>query len=608
MSANGSQKRKAGIQWGGMKTIPLIDLDVREQPLVVIVYHKILNMALALGATDEAAELLAETVSGRCRNDANVCLSCEIHCEIQCETETILLVISPSDIKASAYGAWQDQLRLPGMPDAALIEQQRRSLPEMSLTALLSVMHSRHAELGQQRNRWKQEAGQLSLEMERNQQSMQHQLMHDTLTGLPNRRLLAERARHLLQIAKRQQLNCCLILMDLNDFKNINDVLGHQAGDWVLCEVSGRLKSLFRTSDLLARLGGDEFAVLLFNNSTEQAELVAGKLRQALSHSFEYEGHVLTVGGSIGIAEYPAHGDDLDSLMRRADVAMYYAKKKKLNTAVYDVLLDKHSVERMSLIDELSQAINSDGMELYYQPQVHMTGDSRLSVEALIRWNHAEKGMVFPDQFIPLAEDSGLIIPMTWWVLESAARQCAAWHRCGLHVNVSINISAGFLQEKNVVQRIADCIDRHKLPDNVLVLEITENTLMEDPHQASKILIEINDMKVDVSIDDFGTGYSSLAYLKHLEVDELKIDRSFIVGMNTYKNDKVIVQTVISMAHHMGLRVVAEGVEERKDWDRLAEMGCDFIQGYFISRPQPVDKITGWLENFSNHGLQLDDE
>jgi len=591
-----------------MNTTPLFDFQVKLEPLGVIVYHKVLNMALSLGVTDECAELLAETVSGNCSNTEYVCLRCEIQSEAENEAEDILLVIFATDIKPPASKSWQAKVHIPRMPDAELIDEQRLLLSDCSLPALLAVVHRRQTILVEQRNRWQQQVGQLSLEMERKQQSMQHQLMHDTLTGLANRRLLVERAMNLLEIAHRQQLHCCLMLMDLNDFKNINDVIGHQAGDYVLREVAGRLKRLLRNSDLLARLGGDEFVVLLFDNSIEQAELVAAKVRQALRQPFDYEGHVLSVDGSIGIVEYPTHGEDIDRLMRRADVAMYYAKKNKLNTAVYDVLLDKHSVERMSLLDELSHAINSDGMQLYYQPQVHMTGDGRLSVEALIRWNHAEKGMIFPDQFIPLAEDSGLIIPMTWWVLESAVRQCAAWHSVGLPVNVSINISARFLQEKDVVQRIADCIARHQLPNNVLALEITENTLMEDPHQASKILIEINEMKVDVSIDDFGTGYSSLAYLKHLEVDELKIDRSFIVGMNAYKNDKVIVQTVISMAHHMGLRVVAEGVEDRKDWDRLAEMGCDFIQGYFISRPQPVEKITVWLEEFSSHGLQLDDE
>jgi len=265
---------------------------------------------------------------------------------------------------------------------------------------------------------------------------------------------------------------------------------------------------------------------------------------------------------------------------------------------------DKNSVEHMSLLKELNDAIKSDGMELYYQPQVQMDGHHRLSVEALIRWNHPERGMVFPDQFIPLAEDTGLIIPMTWWVLETAMKQCAMWHQDGLPVNVSINISANFLQEEHVVQRVAEIMRKYQLPSNVFSLEITENTLMDDPHKASKTLIEISKMNIDVSIDDFGTGYSSLAYLKHLEIDELKIDRSFVMGMNEYKNDLVIVQTVINMAHSMGLRVVAEGVENYEEWRVLNSMGCDFIQGYFISRPKPVDEISVWLREFYQYGMR----
>lgn len=213
---------------------------------------------------------------------------------------------------------------------------------------------------------------------------------------------------------------------------------------------------------------------------------------------------------------------------------------------------------------------------------------------------------MFPDRFIPLAEDSGLIIPMTWWVLETAVAQTALWHRAGLPVKVSVNFSAHCLQEEDIVQRVTDCINRHALPDNSLVLEITESMIMADPHKASKVLLEMDEMKVDVSIDDFGTGHSSLAYLKHLLVDELKIDRSFVMGMIEHKNDEVIVRTVINMAHNMGLRVVAEGVEDRVSWDALAEMNCDRIQGYFISRPQPVDRVTEWLNDFVANGLQLD--
>jgi len=590
-----------------VQTIAKIDLEIAS-PVGLVAYHKVLQLALSLGIETMAAERLAVAVAGHCRvRESHTCEQGHDHsgvvhlcCIIGHENSVFMLNVFAS--------GGQEQNSLPTEPDAVVLAQLQHCLPDMSAETLLTLLHDQHQQTLQQRDDWKQKAGQLSLEMERQQQSMLHQSMHDTLTGLPNRRLLSVRARQLFQLAARQQQSCCLVLMDLNDFKNINDALGHHAGDVILQEVAARLGRVLRTTDVLVRLGGDEFAALLFNNHAKSASLVADKLQRALAESFEYQGQHLAIDASFGIAEYPAHGDDLDALMRRADVAMYHAKKHKVSAVIYDVMQDKHSMERMSLLKELDAAIKSDGMELYYQPQVHMQGEDRLSVEALIRWNHPQRGMVFPDQFIPLAEESGLIIPMTWWVLETAVRQSALWHQAGLPVNVSINISAEFLQEEQVVQRVSDCIQRYHLADNVLALEITENTLMEDPHQASKTLIEFNAINVDVSIDDFGTGYSSLAYLKHLNVDELKIDRSFIVGMSEYKNDAVIVQTVISMAHHMGLRVVAEGVEDRKDWDLLDEMGCDFIQGYYIHRPQPLKKITEWLHHFAEHGLRLDGE
>jgi len=427
----------------------------------------------------------------------------------------------------------------------------------------------------------------------------------DPLTGLLNRRTIGERTAEMISIAQRKQKSITFMMLDLDNFKNINDVHGHSAGDAVLKQVADRISKIVPPHNLLARLGGDEFAVLLLNNTTEQAAIVADKLLHALICPFELQGHVLSVGMSIGIAEFPTHGEDMPVLIQRADVAMHHAKDNKLDKMIYHAQLDGHSLERLSLYNDLKHAIATGAMELYYQPQVLTAGDGMPSLEALIRWPHPERGMVFPDRFIPLAEDSGLIIPMTWWVLETAVAQCAAWHRAGLPVKVSVNFSANCLQEIDMVQRVSDCIQRHQLPDNALALEITESMIMADPHQASKVLLEIDEMKVDVSIDDFGTGHSSLAYLKHLLVDELKIDRSFVMGMHDHKNDEVIVRTVISMAHNMGLRVVAEGVETRRDWDALAAMDCDRIQGYFICRPQPVDYITDWLETFARDGLKL---
>jgi len=569
-----------------------ITLEI-QPPANIIVYYKLLDLLQALGMDERLAEVFAKKVADHCSADAVVPVCCKVQ-----EVEESYQVLLEGE-------QWQEKSGFFKAADVD-IEEQQQIVADMSSESLLKLLHARQQHLLQQRNQWKQELGQMSMEMNRQQQNMQHQFMHDALTGLPNKKLLISRSEQLFKLTERQNLVCSLLIMDINDFKHINDTLGHDAGDLVLREVAQRLRKELRASDILARLGGDEFAILLFNNDAKAAEKVALKLQQVLHQSLDSEGNILALDASIGISEFPKHGDSIDMLMRRADVAMYYAKKRGLKTSIYDVMQDKNSVERMSLLKELGHAIQSDGMELYYQPQVQMDGSHRLSVEALIRWNHAQRGMIFPDQFIPLAEDSGLIIPMTWWVLETGIKQCVLWHNEGLPVNVSVNISANFLQEDRVVERVAELIAKYKLPDNTFALEITENMLMDDPHKASKTLIELNELYIDVSIDDFGTGYSSLAYLKHLELDELKIDRSFVMGMSEYKNDSVIVQTVINMAHSMGLRVVAEGVENRQDWDRLDSMGCDFIQGYFISRPKPVAEITVWLRNFYEHGAQLD--
>jgi len=575
-----------------MDNLTKVDFDI-PQPANIIAYYKILGLVQALGMDERLAEVFAETVAAHCSTTDVVHMRCSIHKP----SEAYQLLIEGD--------CWQEKTDFFKTVEVDVVMQQQ-DLADMSAANLLKLLHGRQGHVLQQRNESKQQLGQLSLELERQRRSMEHQFMHDALTGLPNKRLLLSRSEQVFKLSARQKKCSSLLIMDVNDFKHINDTLGHKAGDLVLREVAERLLGSLRASDVLARLGGDEFAILLFNNDASDAEKVALKLQQVLSQPFECEGRILSVEASIGIAEFPTHGDNLDTLMRRADVAMYYAKKRNLKTAVYDVMQDQNSIERMSLLKELNHAIKSDGMELYYQPQVQMDGSHRLSVEALIRWNHPQKGMVFPDQFIPLAEDSELIIPMTWWVLETAMKQCAVWHQDGLPVCVSINISANFLQEEHVVERVAEFKRKYQVPDHVFALEITENTLMDDPHQASKTLAEINDMNIDVSIDDFGTGYSSLAYLKHLQLDELKIDRSFVMGMNEYKNDLVIVQTVVNMAHNLGLRVVAEGVENREDWERLAAMGCDFIQGYFISRPKPVAEISEWLRNFYEHGVQLD--
>ncbi len=569
-------------------------------PLAIMAYHKTLQLLQLLEIEplkcESLANRIAQTVvasANPSRDEASVCLTINSD-----DTPQLSITVNAT--------ALQERISLAQLPDPATLAGIAEKALQNSYPQLLQLIHHHHQNQLKQHRQWRERAGQLSLEMKRQTQSLQYQTMHDTLTGLPNRRQLFARTRETFMLASRQQIKCALVLMDLNDFKEINDSLGHQAGDRLLQEVSQRLRGTIRQTDILARLGGDEFATLLTNCDAQHAAKLAEKIHTIFDRPFEHEDTHITISASIGITEFPTHGEELDTLMRKADVAMYYAKENELNYSIYDVMQDKHSLERMTMLKDLNSAIKTDGMELYYQPQVGMKGkDKRLSAEALIRWNHPERGMVFPDQFIPLAEDSGLVLPMTWWVLKTAMKQCVAWHRDGLPVNVSINIPADFLHEERIVERIRDYMTHYQLPPNAFALEITENMLMSDPCHASNILKEIHALGIDVSIDDFGTGYSSLAYLKHIDLDELKIDRSFVVGMSEHNNDAVIVNTVISMAHHMGLRVVAEGAESREDWDRLDQMGCDIIQGYFISRPQPLEEVTAWFKQFSDQGLIL---
>jgi len=438
---------------------------------------------------------------------------------------------------------------------------------------------------------------QRTLELDRKNKAMEHQSLHDLLTGLANRTLLLERARHAFQIASREKFLCCFIMIGLNGFKEINDSLGHHLGDLVLKEVARRLQTTLRKSDTIARLGGDEFAILLLDTSVEQAEFVVEKLFNGLKKTIELPaGEYVQVNASAGLAFFPDHGDDTFTLMQRADIAMYAAKSKQLNRAIYTPEMDRHRENRLSLAADLEEAIENNGLELYYQPQILAQREGLPSFEALVRWHHPKRGMVYPDMFIPMAEETGLITPMTWWVLDAAAKQCALWRKEGLEVTVSVNLSARNLQEPDMVERVHACLQRYNLPPQGIVLEITESMLMDDPHEASEVLREIAAMQVEVSIDDFGTGYSSLSYLKHLQVNELKIDRSFVMGMRKNEHDMVIIRAIINLAHNLKLRVVAEGVEDDQDRVMLTDMGCDLLQGYFFSRPKPAKDIDHWLK------------
>jgi diguanylate cyclase (GGDEF)-like protein len=418
----------------------------------------------------------------------------------------------------------------------------------------------------------------------------------DTLTGLPNRALFNERLQQAIALSRRLRQSLSVLIMDLDQFKYGNDTLGHHAGDLLLQEVAHRLERVLRRdTDTVSRLGGDEFAILLPTEEATGAETIARKVLSALDEPMTLEGHIIDVRASIGVAVCPEHGDDLATLLRRADVAMYLAKRNNTGFAVYDPQYDQHSAERLSLLGELRRAVEQDELTLYYQPKVRLDGHAENFVEALVRWQHPQRGLVGPPDFIPFAEQTGYIKFITQWVLNEAVRQCARWRSEGLTINVSINISARDLLSPELPQRFAEMLAQHDCDAPWIWLEITESAIFHDPGHALANLERLRAQGCRISIDDYGTGYSSLAYLKRLPVDELKIDRSFVNGMVENHNDEVIVRSTIELAHNLGLKVVAEGVETPAMLRRLQDLHCDMAQGFLLSRPIPARDIPRWM-------------
>lgn len=418
--------------------------------------------------------------------------------------------------------------------------------------------------------------------------------LQDALTGLPNRALFNERLLQALGLARRLAHPVSVLLIDLNRFKEVNDTLGHHVGDRLLCEVAERLRTvLVRASDTPARLGGDEFAVLLPTACSAMAETTARKILQTFEAPVFVEGRQVDVGGSIGIAIFPEHGDDPNVLMSRADAAMYVAKRKRMGCAVYDTGFDTEAENhgRLSLTGELRQAVEEDQLVLHYQPRLDLASGAITGVEALVRWQHPVRGFVPPDQFIPFAEQTGCIREITQWVIGRAFEQCAHWRATGLALQVSINLSARDLLGPELPQRFAELLASHRASPQWFLLEITESAIVDDPARALETVSRLHEMGFSLSIDDFGTGYSSLAQLKRLPVAELKIDKSFVMDMARDPDDMTMVRSVIDLAHNMGLRVVAEGVETDEVRQLLYDMGCDYLQGYHICEPLPAAQL-----------------
>jgi len=426
-------------------------------------------------------------------------------------------------------------------------------------------------------------------------EALQYQALHDPLTGLPNRTFLRERLEETIRAGEREMKPCAVLLMDLDGFKSVNDSLGHEAGDLLLQQVSQRMKGVLRKADTIARYGGDEFAVVPWGaTDVPRAVLIAEKILQAVGKPFTIDDQPVTVNTSIGIAVFPQHADDAGTLIRRADVAMYAAKRARSGFSVYSV--DQEGGEnggRVPLIGKLRYAIDQFELVLHYQPIVSVANGYPSKVEALVRWGHPSHGLLPPDDFIPSAEQTNLIKPLTAWVLNEALGQVHAWSKAGIDVGVSVNLSARNLLDDELPDAVAQLLTTWQVEPARLSLEITESSIIAA--EAERTLQRLYATGVQISVDDFGTGYSSLTYLKRLPVQEIKIDKSFVVDMATNRDGAAIVRSTIDLGHTLGLKVVAEGVEDEETEALLREYGCDFIQGFHIARPAAAGLLGPWL-------------
>jgi diguanylate cyclase (GGDEF)-like protein/PAS domain S-box-containing protein len=444
-------------------------------------------------------------------------------------------------------------------------------------------------------------------ERRRAQKAFEHQALHDALTGLPNRLLLTERLAQALASALADQRQVAVLVLDMDHLKEVNETFGLQAGDRLLEQVGPRLQSEIRAEDMVARLGGDEFAVLLRDTDATAAATVAAQLLDALERPFEVEGQPLDAAPSIGIAIFPNDGDDPDTLLRRADSALFVAKKARGSVVRY-VPEHEQGASRLTLMAELQEALHQGQLFLEFQPLVRLRDRSLAGVEALVRWRHPQRGLVPPLEFVPFAEKTRLIQPLTRWVLVSALRQCVAWHRGGHPIRVSVNISMRDLVDPGFPQLIARLLRDAEAQPSWLLLEITEGVIMAEPERAINTLSQLRKLGVRLAVDDFGTGYSSLAYLHRLPIHEIKIDKSFVAAMAGAANRANIVRASIELGHNLGLESVAEGVEGARTWDLLVALACDLAQGYFISRPMLADEVLPWLSQWENAPAESADQ
>ena len=505
----------------------------------------------------------------------------------------LLEVYVPVQFPGSSAPVGVVEVYLPYEPIAAAVREDVRTL-NLALAAGLGCFYLALLRVvGRASGRLRRQSEALRDSAERNR----YHATHDPLTGLPNRALFRDRADQAFAASSRTGAEIAVVLVDLDRFKDINDILGHSYGDELLCQVGPRLRSALRDGDTVARLGGDEFAVLLPTiGGPEEARAVAERLREALDHSFDVHGVTLDLEASVGVAVAPWHGADPEQLLRSADLAMYSAKERKAGAVVFEP--DEHVAApgRLSILGNLRRALDvDDELFIHYQPKIALADGHVEGLEALLRWNHPERGLVPPAEFIPVAEGTGIIVRLTERVLRLALEQLRAWMELGCAVPVAVNVSTRCLLDGGFSSLVGRLLIEYGIPGSLLRLEVTESAVMDDPRRCTETLERLASLGVRLSIDDFGTGYTSMAHLRGLPIDELKIDRSFVLGMTTAVRDEVLVRTAIDLGHNLGLTVVAEGVETAEHVQTLESLGCDVAQGFHFAPPMPAEQATAVL-------------
>jgi diguanylate cyclase (GGDEF)-like protein len=428
--------------------------------------------------------------------------------------------------------------------------------------------------------------------------------LYDPVSSLPNRVLLFDHLGRDIAIASADQRPLCLLLVDLDRFQEINRAFGHQRGDQVLAQVGRRLGQQLAPAELISRIGGDEFVIVLPGADAGRASRLATRLLKALEAPLMIGDRPVTVGASIGIAEYPTHGVDATEIVRAAEVAMYSAKQSSSGFALFAGGDPAQSQFELARIGELREALTNDQLVVYYQPKIHLRSGLVTRVEALVRWQHPTEGLLYPAEFLPLAERSGLIRTISDWTLEQAIRQCRQWHDEQSPIHIAVNLPARSLQDPLLPLRVVELLERWRVEPRCLKLEITESSILADPQHAFAVLSLLQAVGVRLSIDDFGTGFSSLVHLRQLPVDEIKIDKSFVQAMLTSDADLAIVRATIELAHNLGRQVVAEGVEDEQTLQVLSDLGCDLVQGYYYSKAVPADELRRWLQ-VNDWGLSI---